>query len=89
MKGFPGGLNGKASSCNVGDPGSIPGSGSPLEKGMATLSSILTWRIPWTEEPGWLHSMGLQRDMTEQSRKTSLINWHLNTKLKAVREGSL
>ena len=33
----------------------------PLEKGMATHSSILAWRIQWTEEPGWLQSMGLQR----------------------------
>ena len=33
----------------------------PLEKGMATYSSILAWRIPWTEEPGGLQSMGLQR----------------------------
>ena len=33
----------------------------PLEKGMATFSSILTWRIPWTEEPGGLQSMGSQR----------------------------
>ena len=33
----------------------------PLEKGMATLSSILAWEIPWTEEPGGLQSMGLQR----------------------------
>ena len=32
-----------------------------LEKGMATHSSILAWRIPWTEEPGELQSMGLQR----------------------------
>jgi len=32
-----------------------------LEKGMATHSSILAWRIPWTEEPGVLWSMGLQR----------------------------
>ena len=32
-----------------------------LEKGIATHSSILTWRIPWTEEPGRLQSMGLQR----------------------------
>ena len=32
----------------------------PLEKGMATHSSILSWRIPWTEEPGELQSMGLQ-----------------------------
>ena len=34
----------------------------PLEKRMATHSSILPWRIPWTEEPGGLQSMGLQRD---------------------------
>ena len=33
----------------------------PLEEGMATHSSILAWEIPWTEEPGWLQSMGLQR----------------------------
>ena len=32
----------------------------PLEKGMATHSSILTWKIPWTEEPGRLQFMGLQ-----------------------------
>ena len=33
----------------------------PLEKEMATHSSILVWRIPWTEEPGGIQSMGLQR----------------------------
>ena len=33
----------------------------PLEKGMATHSNILAWRIPWTEEPGGLQSMGSQR----------------------------
>ena len=33
----------------------------PLEKGMAIHSSILSWRIPWTEEPGGLQSMGSQR----------------------------
>ena len=33
----------------------------PLEKGTATHSSILAWRIPWTEEPGGLQSMGLPR----------------------------
>ena len=33
----------------------------PLEEGMATHSSILAWRFPWTEEPGGLQSMGLQR----------------------------
>ena len=33
----------------------------PLEEGMATHSSILAWRVPWTEEPGRLQSMGSQR----------------------------
>jgi len=33
-----------------------------MEKGMATHSNILAWEIPWTEEPGGLQSMGLQRD---------------------------
>ena len=37
------------------------GQEDPLEKGMATHSSILSWRIPWTEEPGKLQSMGSQR----------------------------
>ena len=38
----------------------------PLEMEMAIHSSILAWRILWTEEPGGLQSMGLQSDMTEQ-----------------------
>ena len=38
-----------------------PGWEDPLEKEMATHSSILAWRIPWTEEPGRLQSMGSQR----------------------------
>ena len=46
---------------NAGNAGSISGSGDPLEEGMATHSSILFWRIPWTEEPGGLQSMGSQR----------------------------
>ena len=37
----------------------------PLEKGMATHSSILAWRAPWTEQPGGLQSVVLQSDMTE------------------------
>ena len=37
------------------------GQEDPLEKGMATHSSILAWRMPWTEEPGRLQSIGLQR----------------------------
>ena len=58
---FPGGSHGKESACNVGDLGLIPGLGRPLEEGMASHSSIFAWRIPWTEEPGGLQSMGLQR----------------------------
>ena len=38
-----------------------PGRGDPLKKGVATHSRILAWRIPWTEEPVGLQSMGLQR----------------------------
>ena len=44
-----------------GDVGSSPGLEDPLEKEMAAHSSILAWRIPWTEEPGGLQSMGSQR----------------------------
>ena len=42
----------------AGDLGSIPESGRSLEKGIATHSSVLAWRIPWTEEPGRVQSMG-------------------------------
>ena len=59
MLGFPGGSDSKESSCNAGDLGSIPGLG--LEKEIATHSSILAWINPWTEEPGGLQTMGLQR----------------------------
>ena len=41
--------------------GSVPGSGDPLEKGMATHSSILAWKIPWAEKPGGLQPVGSQR----------------------------
>ena len=58
---FPGGADDKASVYNVGDLGLIPGLGRPLEKEMTTHSSILAWRIPWTEEPSGLQSMGSQR----------------------------
>ena len=58
---FPGGSDSKASAYNVGDTGLIPGLGDPLEKEMAPHSSILAWKIPWTEEPGQLQSTGSQR----------------------------
>ena len=61
--GFPGGLDGKASACNAGDLGSIPGSGRSSGEGNGNplQSSTLAWKIPWTEEPGTLQSMGTQR----------------------------
>ena len=50
------------------------GQEDPLEKGMAAHSSILAWRIPWTEEPGGLRSIGLQKvghDWTTNTSTTS------------------
>ena len=60
--GFPGGSVVKNPPANTRDTGLIPGFGKipTLEKEMATHSSIHTWEIPWTEEPGGLQSMGLQ-----------------------------
>ena len=49
---LPGGSDGKESAYNVGDPGAIPGSGRSPTEGNGNHSSILAWRIPWTEEPG-------------------------------------
>ena len=57
---YASGSDGKESACNAGDPVQSLGQEDPLEKGMATHSSILAWRIPWTEEPGRLQSMGSQ-----------------------------
>ena len=45
----------------TGDVGSTWGQEDPLEEEMATHSSVLTWEIPWTEEPGGLQPMGSQR----------------------------
>ena len=70
--GLPWWLSGKESACNSGGAGDVdltPGSGRSagggqedlLEEAMAIHSSILTWGIPWTEEPGGLQSMGPQR----------------------------
>ena len=58
---FPQSSDGKSSACNAGDPGLIPELGRSPEKGMATHSSILAWRIPWTEEPDRLQSTGSQQ----------------------------
>ena len=54
FEGFLTSSDGKASACNVGDLGQFLDQEDPLEKEMATHSSILAWRISWTEEPGRL-----------------------------------
>ena len=56
---FPGGSDGKASVYNAGDPGLSPGLGRSPGEGNATHSRTFAWKIPWTEEPGRLESMGL------------------------------
>ena len=58
---FPGSSDSKVSAYNVGDPVQSLGQEDPLEKEMATHSSIHAWKTLWTEEPGRLQSMGLQR----------------------------
>ena len=58
---FPGGSDGKVSVYNARDLGSILGREDPLEKEMAIQSSTIAWKIPWTEQPGRLQSMGSQR----------------------------
>ena len=76
-QGSPGGSDSKESACNVGDPSSIPGWEDPLEKGMATHSKILAWRIPWTEEPGGLQSMWCLYGVSNKTKK--------NFKMKLIR----
>ena len=67
LNGFPGGAvikNLPATAGESRDMGSIPGSKDPLEEEMATHSSILAWKFPWTEEPGRLQSMESQKSQT-------------------------
>ena len=70
--GLPWWLGGKDSVRNAGDRSL--GWEDPLEEDMVTHSSILAWKIPWTEEPGGLQSMSLKElDMTEQLTLFSVI----------------
>ena len=57
----------------------------PLEKGMATHSSMLAWRFPWSEEPGGLQSMGLQKVRHDRATNTH-IQWHTSMLWKRVTE---
>ena len=67
--GFPGGpvlKNPPANAGDIRDAGSIPGLGRSPEEGVATHSSILAWRIPWTEEPCRNPLGHKESDMTER-----------------------
>ena len=77
LMGFPGGSVVKETAYNAGDArGMVQSLGweDPLEQGMATHTSILAWRIPWTEEPGRRQSMGSHR-----------ATWHTRTKASRCR----
>ena len=85
---------------NAGDKGSIPGSGSSLEEGIATHSSIFAWRIAWTEDPGGLWSIGSKEsDTTEVTAHTHvfasvscfgfLAAQHVGSQLPGLRLGPL
>ena len=56
---------------NVGDIGLIPGSGSSLDKEMATHSGITSWKIPWTEEPSGPQSLGSIKSQTRLSNHSN------------------
>ena len=58
IKGFPGDADGEESTCNAGNLGSIPGLGRSPGEGNGNPLHIPAWRIPWTEEPGGLQSLG-------------------------------
>ena len=71
---------GKECACNASDPGSILGMEDLQEEGMATPSSILAWRIPWTEEPGWavVHRVAESRTQLKRlSTHTCILNLDL------------
>ena len=76
---LPGGSDSKELACMAGNLGQE----DRLKKGMATYSSILAWRIPRTEEPGGLQSMGLQIDTTEQLILSYFIHFTYEDKLSA------
>ena len=76
-RGFPGGSDGKESACHAGDLHLIPGWEDPLEEGMAVYSSILAWRIPWTEEPDRLQSISLHNIYLYSISQASKTNFNV------------
>ena len=76
MLGFPGGSDGKETACNQETQVQSLGGEDPLEKTMATHSSILAWRILWTEEPGRLQSQRSQRGRHDWA--TNTLTFHMS-----------
>ena len=87
IRAFPGGSDGKKTKQKKQTKTHLPvqemrvrslgrGSGGPLEKEMAIHSSILAWEMPWTEEPGRLQFMGLQRVRCDFVTERQLIIYH-------------
>ena len=70
-QGLPWWLTGKEPTCQSRRHGSFLGQEDPLEKEMATHSSILVWRIPWTEKPGRLQFMGSQKSDLATKQQTT------------------
>ena len=77
--------NGTASAGDVRETDSIPESGRSLEESMATHSSVLAWRIPWTEEPGILQSITLQRVRHDRSDWAHTHAWSLHNLLNILK----
>ena len=67
--GFPHSSVGKESACSVGDLGLIPGLEDPLEKGMATHSRTLAWRIPMDREAWWTAVHGVTKSRKQLSNQ--------------------
>ena len=85
--GFPGGSDGKASAYNAGETRVRSlGQEDPLEKEIATHSSTLAWKIPWTEEPGRLQSTGSQ-SWTRLSDVTFFLSFYVSHEFKQVFTG--
>ena len=73
--GFSGSSSSKESACNAEDLGSIPGSGRSPGEGNGYHSSILAWKIPWTEEPCRLQFTGSQRVGHDWATNTSCLSY--------------
>ena len=82
------GANNKESACNAADPGSIPELEDPLEEELATHSSILARRTPWTEKSGGMQSVGLQKSQTwlttEHAIRCDRSGWAIKSKIKKI-----